>query len=68
MGIRKRKNPRLIRLLSVDEISRLYHFHPNTIRLWIHRDGLRNYRKGPGGKILIREDDLAEFFDKFYEP
>lgn len=68
MAGRKRKNPRLIRVYSVEEISDQFDFHPNTVRLWVHRDGLRHYKKGPGGKILIREDDLNEFFDKFYEP
>lgn len=68
MAGRKRKNPRNIRVFSVEEISDQYHFHPNTIRAWIHRDGLRHYRKGPGGRILIREDDLHGFLDEFYEP
>lgn len=68
MAGRKRKNPRLIRVYSVEEISDQFDFHPNTVRLWVHRDGLRHYKKGPGGKILIREDDLNEFFDKYYEP
>ena len=65
---RKRKSPIRVRLLSVEEISNQYDFHPNTIRSWIHRDSLRHYRKGPGGKILIREDDLIKFFDELYEP
>jgi len=68
MGSRKRKNPLQVTLLSVNEISEEYDFHPNTIRSWIHRDGLRHYRKGRGRKILIREDDLNRFFDEFYEP
>ena len=68
MGSKRRKNPRQVRLLSVSEISDKYDFHPNTVRLWVHRDGLRHFRKGSGGKILIREDDLNDFFDKFYEP
>lgn len=68
MAGRKRKNPRLIRVYSVEEISDQFDFHPNTVRRWVHRDGLRHYKKGPGGKILIREDDLNEFFDKYYEP
>ena len=66
MARKRRKNP--IRLYSVNEIRELFNFHPNTVRLWIHRDGLRYYRKGPGGKIYIREDDLKDFFAKFYEP
>ncbi len=66
MSRKRRKNP--IRLYSVSEINEIFDFHPNTVRLWIHRDGLRHYRKGPGGKIYIREDDLKDFFAKFYEP
>jgi len=65
---RKRKNPIQVRLLSVNDICRIYDFHPNTVRSWVHRDDLRHYRRGPGGKILIREDDLNRFFDQFYEP
>ena len=54
-------------MLSVQEISSLHGFHPNTIRAWVSRDGLRCYRKGRGGKVLIREDDLSEFLAKWYE-
>ena len=64
-GKRKRRNP--LRLLSVKEISEKYDFHPNTVRAWVHRDGLHHYRKGPGGKMLIRENDLLEFLAKWYE-
>ena len=66
MARKRRKNP--VRLYSVEELSQLYGFHPNTVRLWVHRDGLRHYRKGRGGKIYIRDDDLKDFFAKFYEP
>ncbi len=65
-GRRKRRNPLL--LLSVAEISERYEFHPHTVRAWVKRDGLRHYRKGPGGKIHIREDDLVDFLAKWYEP
>lgn len=66
MARKRRKNPS--RLLSVQDISDLYDFHANTIRAWIHRDGLRAYRKGRGGKLYIREDDLRDFFARYYEP
>jgi excisionase family DNA binding protein len=66
VAYKRRKNP--IQMFSVDEISQQFGFHPNTIRLWVHRDGLRHYKKGPGGKIFIREDDLKDFFAKNYEP
>jgi excisionase family DNA binding protein len=65
MARKRRKNP--IKSYSVKEINEQFDFHPNTIRLWVHRDGLRHYRKGRGNKIYIREDDLKDFFDKFYE-
>jgi len=63
---RRVRNP--IPFRSVTEISQRYGFHPNTVRAWVHRDGLRCYRKGSGGKILIREDYLLTFLDKFYGP
>ena len=63
--IRRRRN--VIRLWSVNDIREQYGFHPNTVRAWIHRDGLRHYRKGPGGKIHIREDDLLDFITRVYE-
>ena len=65
MARKRRKNP--VKLYSVKEISKEFGFHPNTIRLWVHRDSLRYYRKGRGGKIYIREDDLKDFFAKFYD-
>ena len=64
MTRKRRRNP--LRLYSVAEISQKYGFHANTIRLWVHRDGLRYYRKGRGGKIYIREDDLKDFFARYY--
>jgi len=66
MARKRRKNP--IKSYSINEISELFDFHPNTVRLWIHRDGLQHYRNGRGGKIYILEDDLKDFLAKFYEP
>jgi excisionase family DNA binding protein len=63
---KRRRNP--VRMYSVEEVSDKFNFHPNTVRLWVHRDGLRSYRKGRGNKIYIREDDLRDFFAKYYEP
>jgi excisionase family DNA binding protein len=65
MARRKRINP--IWLLSVEDIAERYHFHPNTIRAWVNQDNLRHYRKGRGGKIYIREDDVMDFIAKNYE-
>jgi len=65
MARRKRINPAW--LLSVEEIAERYDFHPNTIRAWVNQDNLRHYRKGQGGKIFIREDDVKDFIAKTYD-
>ena len=62
------KNPLSIgiKMLSVEQISERYHFHPNTIRSWVNLDELRHYRSVPGRKILVREDDLIDFLIRNY--
>lgn len=65
---RKRVVPkRSVPLLSVKRISQDYDFHPNTIRSWVKRDKLRHVRRGRGGKILIRKDDVERFIKQWYE-
>lgn len=65
MARRKQVNP--LWLLSVEDVARLYGFHPNTIRSWVKEDNLRHYRKGRGGKIYIREDDVRDFIARYYD-
>jgi hypothetical protein len=65
MPRRKRVNP--VWLLSVENVALLYDFHPNTIRSWVNKDGLRHYRKGRGGKIYLREDDVRDYIARNYE-
>lgn len=57
----------VIRMLSVERISELYGFHPNTIRSWVNYDGLRHDRRGPGGKIYIRQEDVEHHLRLWYE-
>ena len=67
---RRKKNVmpgRAVRMLSVKRISEKYNFHPNTIRSWVTRDGLRHVRHGPGAKIFIRQDDVEAFLKEWYE-
>ena len=61
-----RANPK-DRYLSVKEISERYNFHPNTVRAWANRDGLRHVRRGPGGKLYIREGHVRRFIRTWYE-
>lgn len=58
---------RAIPMLSVNDISKKYDFHPHTIRAWVNRDGLRAEKHGPGGKTFIRQDDLEDFLREWYE-
>lgn len=53
-------------LLSVERISELYGFHPNTIRSWVNLDGLRHTRRGAGGKIYIRQEDIERYIKLWY--
>ena len=67
---RKKRNVsygNVIRLLSVERVSELYGFHPNTIRTWVNQDHLRHTRRGPGGKIYIRKEDVDRFIKLMYE-
>jgi len=66
---RRKKNviaKRGVPMLSVKLISERYDFHPNTIRAWVTRDGLRHTRHGPGGKIFVRQDDVERFIKFWY--
>ena len=65
-NVRNRKQ--IIKLLDVIDVAVKFKIHPNTVRAWVHRDGLRCYRKGKGGKMLFREDDIERFIEKFYLP
>ncbi len=60
-------NTRGVPMLSVESISKKYDFHPNTIRAWVTRDGLRHVRYGPGRKIFIRQDDVDRFIKFWYQ-
>ena len=54
-------------MLSVIAISQKYGFHPHTVRAWVHRDGVRAVRHGPGGKLFIRQTDVERFLRRWYE-
>ena len=58
---------RAIPMLSVNDISKKYDFHPHTIRAWVNKDGLLAERHGPGGKMFIRQDYVERFIQQWYE-
>jgi len=68
---KRRLHPNPVSLLSVQEIARRFNFHPDTVRRWVHEDGLRCYRggRGPGGgKMWLREDEVLDFLARVYGP
>ena len=52
--------------LNIREISEHLDVHPNTIRNWIRRDGLRAYKFGKTGEVRVHISDLRSFLRRFY--
>jgi len=57
---------KIIPVVSVEQISISYGFHPNTVRSWLQL-GLKHYRRGPGGKVYIPVKELSEFLSAHYK-
>ena len=55
------------RMLSVEQICEEHGFHPNTVRSWAHRDGLKFVRHGRGGKMYFKRSTIEKFVKQWYE-
>jgi len=55
------------KMLSVKRVAEKYGFSIHTVYNWVHRDGLKHVKHGPGGKIIIRQYDVEAFIKKWYE-
>jgi hypothetical protein len=53
-------------MLSVDEISIKYGFHPNTVRRWVSVYGIRHIVTGRGGKIYINKVVVGDYIKQWY--
>jgi len=53
-------------MLSIKMVSERYGFHPQTVRNWVNRDGLKFVKHGQGDKVFIRQDDVEAFIDTWY--
>lgn len=48
-------------MLTVREVARLLHIHPNTLRRWSDRGRIRAYRITPRGDRRFKRGDIAHF-------
>ena len=53
-----------IRLLTVGEVARILHVHPNSVRRWADQGLLPAYRIGLRGDRRFREEDLDSFLNR----
>jgi len=48
-------------MLTIREVARLLHIHPNTLRRWSNRGRIRAYRITPRGDRRFKREDIARF-------
>ena len=48
-------------MLTVGEVARLLHVHPNTLRRWSNRGRIKSYRINPRGDRRYRLRDIEGF-------
>jgi len=48
-------------MLTVREVARLLHVHPNTLRRWSNKGRIRAYRITPRGDRRFKREDIVRF-------
>jgi len=48
-------------MLTVREVARLLHVHPNTLRRWSNNGRIRAYRITPRGDRRFKREEIARF-------
>jgi len=48
-------------MLTVREVSRLLHVHPNTLRRWSDNGIIKAYYIGPRADRRFKQDDITRF-------
>jgi excisionase family DNA binding protein len=51
-------------LLTLEEVSRLLHIHPNTLRRWCQEGRIPAVRVSPRGDRRFRKEDIQAYLDK----
>jgi excisionase family DNA binding protein len=48
-------------MLTIREVARLLHVHPNTLRRWSNKGRIRAYRITPRGDRRFKREEIARF-------
>jgi excisionase family DNA binding protein len=48
-------------MLTVQEVARLLHVHPNTLRRWNNKGRIRAYRINPRGDRRFKREEITRF-------
>jgi excisionase family DNA binding protein len=48
-------------MLTVRQVARLLHVHPNTLRRWSNNGRINAYRINPRGDRRFKREDVARF-------
>jgi len=51
----------LSEMLTVREVSLLFHIHPNTLRRWSNNGRIRAYRITPRGDRRFKREEIVRF-------
>jgi excisionase family DNA binding protein len=54
-------NEQMGNMLTVKEVARLLHVHPNTLRRWSNSGRIRAYRITPRGDRRFRQEEITRF-------
>jgi excisionase family DNA binding protein len=52
---------RLSEMLTVREVARLFHIHPNTLRRWSNEGRIRAYRITSRGDRRFKREEIVRF-------
>lgn len=52
---------RMSDMLTVREVARLFHIHPNTLRRWSNKGRIRAYRITPRGDRRFKREEIVRF-------
>ena len=51
-------------LITVKEVDKLLHVHPNSVRRWSNEGLIKVYRVGPRGDRRFSREDVAAFISQ----